>query len=72
MPLLRRISCSGQRPKAELEERIPVGRVDHVGLNVRDLAAQATWYRQAFGPTPVFEFRLEGSGLRWSGDAACA
>lgn len=38
-------------------------RLDHVGVNVHDLAAQTAWYRRAFGLTPVFEFRLEGPGL---------
>ncbi|MGW7258794.1 VOC family protein [Streptomyces sp. NPDC054834] len=38
-------------------------RLDHVGVNVRDLAAQTAWYRRAFGLTTVFEFHLEGPGL---------
>ncbi|MFJ4787258.1 VOC family protein [Streptomyces sp. NPDC088794] len=38
-------------------------RLDHVGLNVRDFAAQTRWYRAAFGLEPVFEFHLEGPGL---------
>ncbi|MFD9321382.1 VOC family protein [Streptomyces sp. NPDC060053] len=38
-------------------------RLDHVGVNVRDLAAQTSWYRDAFGLTSVFEFRLDGAGL---------
>jgi len=38
-------------------------RLDHIGINVRDLAAQTAWYRRAFGLRPVFEFTLEGPGL---------
>ncbi|KPI20410.1 Glyoxalase-like domain containing protein [Actinobacteria bacterium OK074] len=38
-------------------------RLDHVGVNVRDLAAQTAWYRRAFGLRSVFEFRLDGPGL---------
>ncbi|WP_181806419.1 VOC family protein [Streptomyces shenzhenensis] len=38
-------------------------RLDHVGLNVRDLAAQLVWYRTAFGLKTVFEFHLDGPGL---------
>ncbi|MEU9239085.1 VOC family protein [Streptomyces sp. NPDC048385] len=38
-------------------------RLDHVGLNVRDLAAQLAWYRAAFGLRTVFEFHLDGPGL---------
>ncbi|MER6957052.1 VOC family protein [Streptomyces sp. NPDC000618] len=38
-------------------------RLDHVGVNVRDLDAQTTWYKAAFGLQTVFEFRLEGPGL---------
>ncbi|MEU2424326.1 VOC family protein [Streptomyces sp. NPDC007851] len=38
-------------------------RLDHVGLNVRDLPAQLDWYRAAFALKTVFEFRLEGPGL---------
>lgn len=38
-------------------------RLDHVGVNVRDLAAQTTWYTEAFGLKSVFEFHLEGPGL---------
>ncbi|MFJ9535793.1 VOC family protein [Streptomyces sp. NPDC101225] len=38
-------------------------RLDHVGLNVRDLTAQTTWYRDVFGLKPVFDFHLEGPGL---------
>ncbi|MER5194015.1 VOC family protein [Streptomyces sp. NPDC002755] len=38
-------------------------RLDHVGVNVRDLAAQTSWYRDAFGLESVFEFRLDGTGL---------
>lgn len=39
-------------------------RFDHVGVNVRDLPAQTAWYQAAFGLKPVFEFHLEGPGLR--------
>ncbi|MDT7843095.1 VOC family protein [Streptomyces justiciae] len=39
-------------------------RLDHVGVNVRDLDAQTAWYRAAFGLRTVFEFHLEGPGLR--------
>ncbi|MGW0712684.1 VOC family protein [Streptomyces sp. NPDC002643] len=39
-------------------------RLDHVGVNVRDLAAQTAWYKGAFGLRTVFEFTLEGPGLR--------
>ncbi|MFG2944148.1 VOC family protein [Streptomyces adustus] len=39
-------------------------RLDHVGVNVRDLAAQTDWYRDAFGLRTVFEFHLDGPGLR--------
>ncbi|MEU1178537.1 VOC family protein [Streptomyces sp. NPDC005820] len=38
-------------------------RLDHVGVNVRDLAAQTDWYKAAFGLDTVFEFRLDGPGL---------
>ncbi|MFC8436448.1 VOC family protein [Streptomyces sp. NPDC057253] len=38
-------------------------RLDHIGVNVRDLAAQTTWYQAAFGLRIVFEFHLEGPGL---------
>ncbi|MER5427662.1 VOC family protein [Streptomyces sp. NPDC002588] len=38
-------------------------RLDHVGVNVRDLAAQTAWYKGAFGLETVFEFRLDGPGL---------
>ncbi|TKA03097.1 VOC family protein [Actinacidiphila oryziradicis] len=38
-------------------------RFDHVGINVRDLAAATAWYREAFGLTPYFAFDLEGPGL---------
>ncbi|WP_371100456.1 VOC family protein [Streptomyces sp. PU_AKi4] len=38
-------------------------RLDHVGLTVRDLAAQTAWYTAAFGLRSVFEFHLEGPGL---------
>ncbi|MDO0917039.1 VOC family protein [Streptomyces sp. DT2A-34] len=37
-------------------------RLDHVGVNVRDLTAQTAWYQGAFGLRTVFEFRLEGPG----------
>lgn len=39
-------------------------RLDHVGVNVRDLAAQTVWYQGAFGLKTVFEFHLEGPGLK--------
>ncbi|MGW3649580.1 VOC family protein [Streptomyces sp. NPDC000878] len=39
-------------------------RLDHVGVNVRDLPAQTAWYQGAFGLKTVFEFHLEGPGLR--------
>lgn len=39
-------------------------RLDHVGVNVRDLAAQTAWYQAAFGLRTVFEFHVEGPGLR--------
>ncbi|WP_019068944.1 VOC family protein [Streptomyces hokutonensis] len=39
-------------------------RLDHVGVNVRDLTAQTAWYQSAFGLKTVFEFHLEGPGLR--------
>ncbi|MEU6350811.1 VOC family protein [Streptomyces sp. NPDC047072] len=39
-------------------------RLDHVGVNVCDLAAQTAWYQRAFGLKTVFEFHLEGPGLR--------
>ncbi|MGW2889802.1 VOC family protein [Streptomyces griseoruber] len=38
-------------------------RLDHVGVNVRDLATQTAWYKAAFGLEAVFEFRLDGPGL---------
>lgn len=38
-------------------------RLDHVGVNVRDLPAQTIWYQEAFGLRTVFEFTLEGPGL---------
>ncbi|MCH5671869.1 VOC family protein [Streptomyces gilvus] len=38
-------------------------RLDHVGVNVRDLAAQTAWYRNAFALEVVFEFHLDGPGL---------
>ncbi|MER5184070.1 VOC family protein [Streptomyces sp. NPDC002896] len=39
-------------------------RLDHVGVNVRDLPAQTAWYKDAFGLKTVFEFHLEGPRLR--------
>jgi len=39
-------------------------RLDHVGVNVSDLTAQTAWYQGAFGLKTVFEFHLEGPGLR--------
>ncbi|MGW3094905.1 VOC family protein [Streptomyces sp. NPDC001102] len=39
-------------------------RLDHVGVNVRDLTAQTDWYTTAFGLKSVFTFHLEGPGLR--------
>lgn len=41
----------------------PRTRLDHVGVNVRDLAAATAWYTAAFGLDGVFEFHLEGPGL---------
>ncbi|MCL8017239.1 VOC family protein [Streptomyces sp. AS02] len=38
-------------------------RLDHIGVNVRDLAAQTDWYSGAFGMRTVFEFHLDGPGL---------
>ncbi|MFD4506102.1 VOC family protein [Streptomyces sp. NPDC058457] len=38
-------------------------RLDHVGVNVRDLPAQLAWYRTVFGLKTVFEFHLDGPGL---------
>lgn len=38
-------------------------RLDHVGVNVRDLEALTGWYKEAFGLKKVFEFQLEGPGL---------
>ncbi|WP_329131730.1 VOC family protein [Streptomyces sp. NBC_00670] len=38
-------------------------RLDHIGVNVRDLPAQTAWYREAFELKPVFEFHLDGPGL---------
>ncbi|MFG2936871.1 VOC family protein [Streptomyces sp. NPDC048282] len=38
-------------------------RLDHVGLNVRDLPAQLSWYQTVFGLETVFEFHLDGPGL---------
>ncbi|MFF1257399.1 VOC family protein [Streptomyces sp. NPDC058321] len=38
-------------------------RFDHVGVNVRDLAAQTAWYSKVFGLRTVFEFEVEGPGL---------
>ncbi|MGW1621334.1 VOC family protein [Streptomyces sp. NPDC002172] len=38
-------------------------RLDHVGVNVRDLPAQLGWYKTAFGLKTVFEFRLDGPRL---------
>ncbi|MFJ8109613.1 VOC family protein [Streptomyces sp. NPDC096132] len=39
-------------------------RLDHVGVTVRDLPAQTAWYKSAFGLETVFEFHLDGPGLR--------
>ena len=39
-------------------------RLDHVGVNVRDLAAQTAWYQDAFGLKRVFDSHLDGPGLR--------
>ncbi|EDY55403.1 MULTISPECIES: VOC family protein [Streptomyces] len=39
-------------------------RLDHVGVNVRDLAAQTAWYQDAFGLKRVFDFHLGIPGLR--------
>ncbi|MHA5053672.1 VOC family protein [Streptomyces sp. SD15] len=38
-------------------------RLDHVGVNVRDLPALTAWYKDAFGLTEVFAFTLDGPGL---------
>ncbi|WP_406165485.1 VOC family protein [Streptomyces sp. NBC_00996] len=38
-------------------------RLDHISVDVRDLAAQIAWYQEAFGLKTVFEFTLEGPGL---------
>jgi len=38
-------------------------RFDHVGVNVRDLAAATAWYSEAFGLRTYFEFTLAGPGL---------
>jgi catechol 2,3-dioxygenase-like lactoylglutathione lyase family enzyme len=38
-------------------------RLDHVGVNVRDLPGLTAWYAKAFGLTTVFEFALDGPGL---------
>lgn len=38
-------------------------RLDHVGVNVRDLPTLTAWYKDAFGLKTVFEFTLEGPGL---------
>lgn len=38
-------------------------RLDHVGVNARDLPALTAWYREAFGLRPVFDFHLDGPGL---------
>ena len=39
-------------------------RLDHVGLNVRDLDAMADWYRQGFGYSEQLRFTLEELDLR--------
>ncbi|WP_296666047.1 VOC family protein [Demequina sp.] len=38
-------------------------RLDHVGLNVADLAAATAWYREAFGYEVEFEAQVEAIGL---------
>ncbi|MFC1400999.1 MULTISPECIES: VOC family protein [Streptacidiphilus] len=38
-------------------------RLDHVGINVRELATATAWYSRAFGLRTVFEFTLDGPGL---------
>ncbi|MBK3639115.1 VOC family protein [Streptomyces sp. MBT33] len=38
-------------------------RLDHVGVNVRDLPALTAWYQKAFGLRPVFDFHLDAPGL---------
>ncbi|MEY9835121.1 VOC family protein [Streptacidiphilus sp. EB103A] len=38
-------------------------RLDHVGVNVRELDAATDWYSKAFGLRSVFEFTLAGPGL---------
>ena len=40
-------------------------RLDHVGLNVRDLDAMAAWYVAAFGYRVHLEMDLAGLGLRF-------
>lgn len=39
-------------------------RLDHVGLNVRDLESAATWYADAFGYTEQLRLSLDALGLR--------
>ncbi|WP_082104473.1 VOC family protein [Demequina soli] len=38
-------------------------RLDHVGLNVADLAAASSWYRDAFSLEVDFEGRVDAIGL---------
>ncbi|MBO3682286.1 VOC family protein [Streptomyces sp. NEAU-YJ-81] len=38
-------------------------RLDHIGVNVRDLPVLTARYKDAFALKPVFEFTLEGPGL---------
>ena len=40
------------------------GRLDHVGLNVADLAAMTAWYVAAFGLEVEFEFALDQLDFR--------
>ncbi|MGW2827341.1 VOC family protein [Streptomyces sp. NPDC001443] len=40
------------------------GRLDHVGLNVADLAAMSAWYGTALGLETEFSFEVEGVSLR--------
>ena len=42
---------------------MPEPRLDHVGLNVADLAAAAAWYRDAFGYATEHEGRVEAIDL---------
>lgn len=46
-----------------MAEPAQVRCLDHVGLNVADLAAAADWYRTAFGYTTQLELRIEAIEL---------